>query len=519
MSAPVGPPAPGRADVLVVGAGISGVDMAYRIQTMCPGLSYAVLEARESLGGTWDLFRYPGVRSDSDMFTLGFPFEPWTGELSIADGASILDYVRSTAARHGIDRHVRFSHRVVHAAWSSQDAAWTVDVETPDGPCRLTAPWLHTATGYFRYDAPYDAGLPGLGDFAGEVVHPQSWPSELSVAGRRVVVVGSGATAVSLVPALVGQGAARVTMLQRSPGYLLAVPLRDGLANRLRNRLGAERAHEAVRWKNVLTMTALYAASRRAPRTMARLITGGAVRATRSSGLGREHFTPRYAPWDERMCFVPDGDLFAALRSGRATVVTDAIERVVPEGVRTRGGQLVEADVVVTATGLALQLFGGATLEVDGVPVDLARRHLYRGLMLEGVPNLTISIGYTNASWTLRADLAAQYACRLMASIRASGRSFVHPRPPGPLPQRPAMALTSGYVRRSMADFPKQGDASPWIVPQSHLRDRRDLRRADLMQHMVVDEPPVSPVVPAPVAPVVPTSPDKGAPRGGSVVG
>ncbi|CCH80454.1 putative monooxygenase [Nostocoides japonicum T1-X7] len=474
-------------DVLVVGAGISGIDMAYRIQTMCPGVSYAVLEARESMGGTWDLFRYPGIRSDSDMYTLGFPFEPWTGEQSISDGASILAYVRDTAAKYGIDAHIRYSHRVVEASWSGRDARWTVTVETPEGRRRLAASWIHTATGYYSYDAPHRADIPGLEDFAGDVAHPQFWPEDLQVGGRRVVVIGSGATAVTLVPALVEQGAAVVTMLQRSPSYLLALPSRDELARRLADRMGIERAYDLIRWKNILTALGLYQASRRTPRAVGRLLTSGAVRATSGSGLGPEHFAPHYDPWDQRMCFVPDGDLFAALRSGRATIVTDTIERVLPEGVRTSSGALLEADVVVTATGLAMQLFGGAALVVDGQPVNLPDRHLYRGLMIEGVPNLTTSVGYANASWTLRADLAARYACRLIAHVRSRGHASARPRPSGPMARRPVLPLTSGYVRRALADLPSQGDRDPWMIRQNYVLDRRALRRADVTRDMVFD--------------------------------
>ncbi len=470
-------------DVLVVGAGLSGVGAAYRLQTMCPTRTYAILEARDSIGGTWDLFRYPGVRSDSDMFTLGFPFEPWDEPEAIAEGDRILDYVRRVAAKYGIDKRIRLGHRVVAASWSSTETFWTVTVEHDGERHELTCNFLHLCSGYYDYERGHAPDLPGEDGFEGRLVHPQFWPEDLDVAGQRVVVIGSGATAVTLVPALADRGA-HVTMLQRSPTWVLSLPRRDRLRELAYAALPQRAAGALVRWKNVLANLGLYQLTRVSPRLARRLLLAGAAKGLGDAALVRDHFTPRYDPWDQRLCVVPDGDLFEAVRRGRAEVVTDTIERFTPRGIRLASGRELAADVVVKATGLRLKVAGGIALTVDGKPVSVADRIVYRGMMLGGVPNLALSIGYVNASWTLRADLAAQYVCRLLNHLAEHGLRVAVPVPPAAAGERPLLPLTSGYVQRAAADLPHQGDRAPWVMRQNYLLDRRDLLHGDVTEAM-----------------------------------
>jgi len=472
-------------DVLVVGAGISGIDCAYRLQTQHPHRDYAVLEARDSIGGTWDLFRYPGIRSDSDMFTLGFPFRPWTGAKSIADGPSILRYLRETAAEFGIDRRIRFGRRVTAASWSSQEQRWEVQVGTADGGTeRYTCDFLFLGTGYYRYDRGYTPDLPGLDSFGGAVVHPQHWPDDLDCAGKRVVVIGSGATAVTLVPALAEQGA-HVTMLQRSPSYVIALPGTDPLAESLAARLPRRLSHAVVRWRNVLVTSGFYQLARRAPAVAKRMLRAGLERQIPDREILDRHFTPSYEPWDQRLCVVPDADLFRAMRSGGASVVTDRIATFTDGGIRLESGRELDADVVVTATGLALQVGGGMALTVDGAEIDPGATVAYRGCLLSGVPNLAICIGYVNASWTLRADLTARYVCRLLAHMDARGYRSATPEFDGVPDSRPLLALTSGYVRRAAAVLPKQGSSAPWVLRQNYVADRLSMSFADVTRDMV----------------------------------
>ncbi len=455
-------------DVLIVGAGLSGVDAAYRVRTSCPGRSWAIVEARACMGGTWDLFRYPGIRSDSDMFTLGFPFRPWNEDRSIADGPSIRRYIEESAAELGIDRAVRYGQRVTAARWVSRTARWTVEIN--DGERAYTCGFLYMCSGYYRYDQAHTPEFPGQDSFAGPVVHPQFWPEELDYAGKRVVVIGSGATAVTLVPALAGT-AAHVTMLQRSPSYMTSLPGTDPLASWANRRLPAPLAHRLNRARSIVFTQAFYQFCRRFP--------GAARRALRRMTEAQlpdgypvdPHFTPSYDPWDQRMCLVPDGDLFKAVASGRASVCTATIDRIVPTGVRLRGGREVEADILVSATGLQLQLVGGATLTVDDREVTPADTFVYRGCMLSGVPNLALSIGYANASWTLRADLSARYVCRLLNHMVAHGYSTATPVKRGGGTSRPLLDLSSGYIRRAEAALPRQGEASPWRVRQNYILD------------------------------------------------
>ncbi len=467
-------------DVLVVGAGLSGIGAACHLQRECPGKSYAVLEAREAIGGTWDLFRYPGVRSDSDMFTLGYSFRPWTDPKAIADGASIREYVRDTAREHGVDRHIRFRTRVVAAEWSTEDSLWTVTAERTDtGETETwTCGWLSVCSGYYRYDRGFRPEFPGEERFGGQVVHPQHWPEDLDWAGKRVVVIGSGATAVTLVPSLAAE-AAHVTMLQRTPSYVLSLPGRDPLAERLR-RLPTRIAHPLVFGKNVLVSTASYQFSRRRPEAMKRFL-ASMTRKQLPEGVDvAPHFTPPYDPWDQRLCLVPDGDLFAALRSGKASVVTDRIATFDETGIRLESGGHLDADVVVTATGLVLLPIGGMRLTVDGQDVDLSQTVSYKGFMVSGVPNFAMTIGYTNASWTLKADLIARYVCRLLTHLDRNGYAAATPLAPAEGGSEPFLGLSAGYVQRSLTALPKQGSRAPWKLNQSYLRDLLLMRRAPL---------------------------------------
>ncbi|MBW4701192.1 MULTISPECIES: NAD(P)/FAD-dependent oxidoreductase [unclassified Micromonospora] len=459
-------------DVLIVGAGLSGVGAACHLRRDCPDKTYAVFEARDAIGGTWDLFRYPGIRSDSDMFTLGYSFQPWTDPKAIADGDSIRRYVRDTARRYGVDEHIRFRHRVVRAGWDSGTARWTVHARRDDTAEEvvLTCDFLFTCTGYYRYDAGYTPDFPGVERYAGRLVHPQHWPGDLDHTGRRVVVIGSGATAVTLVPAL-ARRAGHVTMLQRSPTYVIALPTRDRVADLLRRGLPARLAYPLVRGKNVLLGTVNYQLSRRAPKAV-RAFLLRAARGRLPAGYDVDrHFSPRYDPWDQRLCVAPDGDLFAAVASGRASVVTDTVDTFTPGGVRLGSGVELPADVVVTATGLQLLALGGMALTVDGVDVDLGATVAYKGMMLSGVPNFALTIGYTNASWTLKADLVATYVCRLLRHLDATGQQVVTPVAPADGPLSPIIDLRSGYVLRSVDGLPKQGPRTPWRLHQNYVRD------------------------------------------------
>ncbi|HYV16120.1 MAG TPA: NAD(P)/FAD-dependent oxidoreductase, partial [Conexibacter sp.] len=459
-------------DVLIVGAGLSGIGAACHLRRDCPGKRFAVLEARGATGGTWDLFRYPGIRSDSDMFTLGYRFRPWRGPKAIADGATILDYVRETAREHDVERQIRLHHRVTRAAWSSEDARWTVDVERADSgeAFQITCDFLFGCTGYYRYDEGYTPQFPGTERFAGKIVHPQHWPDALDYDGKRVVVIGSGATAVTLVPAM-AERAAHVTMLQRSPTYIVSLPAHDPLAHAVHRVLPPRAAYAVVRWKNVLLTTLSYRLSRRAPNLMRKLIRRGVERRLPEGYDVATHFTPRYDPWDQRMCLVPAGDLFEAIARGDASVVTDGIETFTERGLRLASGAELEADVIVTATGLNMLVLGGMTLSVDGRDVDLADTVGYKGIMFSGVPNLALTLGYTNASWTLKGDLAAEYVCRLLNHMDARGYRVCTPRRPDPsLPTSPMVDLTSGYVQRSLDALPKQGAKRPWRLHQNYAR-------------------------------------------------
>jgi monooxygenase len=465
-------------DVLIVGAGLSGIAAGYYIQTRCPRKRYAIVEAREAIGGTWDLFRYPGVRSDSDMHTLGYSFRPWPERKAIADGPAIRTYVRETAAEFGIDRNIRYQSRVCHLEWSSEEAHWTVDIER--GPERervqLTCSFLFMCTGYYDYAEGYLPDWPDLARFQGQVVHPQQWPEDLDYAGKRVVVIGSGATAVTLVPAL-AQQAAHVVMLQRSPTYVVARPSVDELSAWLHQRLPARMADGLTRWKNIMLGMYFYQLTRRRPeRVKATLLQWAREQLGPDYDVERD-FSPRYNPWDQRLCLAPDGDFFQAIREGTASVVTDTIEAFTETGVRLVSGKELEADIIVTATGLRMRLMDGVEIVVDGKLVDLGQTLAYKGMMFSDVPNLAQAFGYTNASWTLKCELIAAYVCRLLNYMDAHGYSECLPeRPPGPVGEELAMTLTSGYVERARASLPRQGARSPWRAVNNYARDMVILR-------------------------------------------
>jgi monooxygenase len=465
-------------DVLIVGAGLSGIGAGYHLQTRCPDRTYVILEGRDAIGGTWDLFRYPGIRSDSDMYTLGYSFRPWEEAKAIADGPSILKYVRDTARHYGIDRRIRFGHQVKRASWSSQDACWTVEVER-DGasePVRFTCNFLFACGGYYKYSEGYTPDFPGVERFAGRIVHPQKWTDDIDYAGKRVVVIGSGATAVTLVPE-VAKKAAHVTMLQRSPTWVVARPAEDAAAIRLRRWLPSMLAYTITRWKRVLLQQYFFKLCRRDPARARQLILGG-VRAYLGPDYDVDrHFTPRYNPWEQRLCLVPDADLFVAIRRKKASVLTDRIETFTEKGIRLASGAELEADLIVTATGLNLEVLSGLQLTVDGKRVDPAQTYNYKGLMYSDVPNLASSFGYTNASWTLKCDLTCEYVCRLLNYMRKHGYRQCTPRNADPeLTGEPWVDFSSGYIQRSLHLFPKQGSKPPWRLHQNYARDIMTLR-------------------------------------------
>ncbi|HTD57963.1 MAG TPA: NAD(P)/FAD-dependent oxidoreductase [Solirubrobacteraceae bacterium] len=469
-------------DVLIVGAGLSGIGAACHLQANCPGKSYAILEARDRLGGTWDLFRYPGIRSDSDMYTLGYSFRPWREDKSIAEGSSILEYVRDTARDHGIEQRIRFDRRVVRAEWSSEDARWTVEATRGDTgeTVRMSAGFLFTCSGYYRYDEGYTPEFQGTERFAGRIVHPQHWDESIDYAGKRVVVIGSGATAVTLVPAMAGT-AAHVTMLQRSPSYIVSLPSEDPIGKRLRRFLPAKLAAPILRWKNVLLTMASFQLSRRRPGLM-KVLVRRALEKQLPAGYDIDtHFKPTYDPWDQRLCLVPNGDLFEAIGNGSASVVTDRIDTFTETGIKLSSGSEIEADVIVTATGLNLLALGGIELTVDGREIVLPDTMGYKGMMLGGVPNFAFAVGYTNASWTLKCDLTCEYVCRLLNHMDTLGYTQCVARNRDPsVRELPFLDFSSGYVQRSIDQFPKQGSKAPWRLHQNYALDILNLKFGSL---------------------------------------
>jgi monooxygenase len=467
-------------DVLIVGAGLSGIGAGYHLQQKCPGKSYVILEGRDCIGGTWDLFRYPGIRSDSDMFTLGYSFKPWTDPKAIADGPSILKYVRETATENGIDKKIRFHHRVKRASWSTQDACWTIEAERSTGEgasdvARFTCNFLFSCSGYYRYTDGYTPEFAGRDDFKGQIIHPQKWPDKLDYAGKRVVVIGSGATAVTLVPAM-AETADHVTMLQRSPSYVVARPAEDKLAISLREKFGKKFAYHAIRWRNVLLGLAFFQFARRRPARFKKMVLGG-VRMALGPDYDLANFNPSYNPWDQRLCLVPDGDLFTSIKQKRASVVTAEIDRFTESGIRLKDGSELPADIVVTATGLVMQLLGGMETVVDGRAIDFAKTMNYKGMMYSDVPNLASAFGYTNASWTLKCDLTCEYICRLLNYMDRHGYKQCMPHNVDPsIEQLPVLDFSSGYVQRALATLPKQGSKRPWRLFQNYAIDLVTLR-------------------------------------------
>jgi cation diffusion facilitator CzcD-associated flavoprotein CzcO len=468
-------------DVLIMGAGLSGVGAGHYLQTLCPGKSYVILEQRERIGGTWDLFRYPGIRSDSDMLTMGYSFRPWTNAKAISPGEDIREYIIATARDEGIDQHIRFRHQIKRAEWSTDDAKWTVEaVRTTSAgreePVTLSCNFLLSCAGYYRYSAGYLPDFPNSNRFQGRIIHPQAWPQDLDYAGKRVLVVGSGATAVTLIPAM-AKIAGHVTMLQRSPGYIISMPEQDRIANFLRRIMPGKWAYKLSRWKNIGFMAYIYQFSQRFPNFVKR----GLIKKVQAQ-VGTDfdvetHFTPRYRPWEQRMCLVPDGDMFEAIKSGRASVVTDEIESFTEKGICLKSGKELEADIIVTATGLVMQAFGGIEMTVNNRRVDPAQVLAYKGVMMSGVPNFASVFGYINASWTLKADLIATYVCRLLNLMDRKGMRQVTPQPKGETAVAPFVEkFTPGYIQRALANWPKQGAKKPWRVNQNYFKDTLALK-------------------------------------------
>jgi cation diffusion facilitator CzcD-associated flavoprotein CzcO len=467
-------------DVLIVGAGLSGIGAAVHLQQNCPNETYAILEGRDAIGGTWDLFRYPGIRSDSDMYTLGYRFKPWKSAKAIADGPSIRSYIRETATEHGINQHIRFGHKVTNAAWDSEAARWTVTTNKSTLTCRF----LYMCSGYYNYGQGHRPTWEGEAEFKGQIIHPQFWPESLDYKGKRVVVIGSGATAVTLVPAM-ADTAAHVTMLQRSPTWMVSRPGSDAIANALKAILPAQMAYDIVRWKNVTLGQYFYKQTRNNPGKVRELLLKRLAKLLPADYDLETHFTPGYNPWDQRLCLVPDADLFNAITAGKAEIVTDQIAKFEAGGIRLHNGKLLEADIIVTATGLKLEALGGMTVTVDGETRRTADALAYKGMMFSGIPNLAQSFGYINASWTLRSDLIADYVCRLLNHMRKAGVDIATPTPAADVvPERLAMDLQSGYVQRGADALPRSGNRAPWMVTANYKYDRKELMEGPVTDEM-----------------------------------
>ncbi|MET8426301.1 NAD(P)/FAD-dependent oxidoreductase [Nocardia sp. NPDC004860] len=481
-------------DVVIVGAGISGIGAGRYLRTMVPHKSFAILEARGSLGGTWDLFRYPGIRSDSDLHTFGYEFKPWRDEQSIADGERILSYLRETATENGLDDAIRYHHKVIAGSWSSAEACWTLQVERTDTGelVELTADWIFSAAGYYRYDEGFTPEFTGRDRFRGTVVHPQHWPEDLDYDGKRVVVIGSGATAVTLIPAM-ADSAAHVTMLQRTPTYVLPVPKKDPIANAMKRLLGEERGYAWTRRKNIAQQKLIWSLSQKYPDQMRRFIRWANAKQLPEGYPVDEHFNPPYNPWEQRLCTVPDGDLFAAIRDGKASVVTDRIDTFTETGIRLTSGRELDADIIVTATGLNVQAFGGIPVTVDGRSIELPNTMAYKGLMLSGVPNLAYAIGYTNSSWTLKIGLLCEHFCRLLAHMDEHGYRIARAEVADKtMPTRPFLDFAAGYIQRVVDQLPTQGDRMPWRTSMNYQDDVHILRKGSILDPELHFETPVA---------------------------
>ncbi|WP_018157028.1 flavin-containing monooxygenase [Demetria terragena] len=490
-------PQPEHVDHLIIGAGLSGIDMAYHLSKEFPQRTYALLEMRGAIGGTWDLFRYPGVRSDSDMYTLGFRWKPWRGEKSIADGADIRSYLHEAAAEHGIDQHVRYHHKLLRADWSSADARWTVTVERAEPESgtsetiELTSNFLFSTSGYYRYDQGFTPDFAGREDFKGQVIHPQLWPEDLDYTAKRVVVIGSGATAVTLVPAMADSGAAHVTMLQRTPTYIISQPGKDSMAKAMMEKLPPKISSVLVRGRYIAQSTAFYEFCQARPKAARAYLRAMSKRQLPSDIDVDKHFKPPYDPWDQRLCLVPGGDLYRALRRHDVDVVTDQIDRFTEKGIRLQSGQELEADIVVTATGLNLVAFGGAELAIDGETVHLPDTMAYKGMMLSGIPNFAFIVGYTNASWTLKADLVCAYTARMLRHMETTGQTVVTPRRDDSVGEEPFLDFAAGYVLRAVDQFPKQGSSEPWRLKMNYFKDRKVFGADPVDPALEYSRPPV----------------------------
>ncbi|KMO76673.1 flavin-containing monooxygenase [Mycolicibacterium chlorophenolicum] len=468
-------------EVVIVGAGISGISAAWHLQQQCPDKNYVILERREKLGGTWDLFKYPGIRSDSDMYTLGFHFKPWATDQMIADGPSIWNYLNEAATENGIDKHIRYGQKVLAANWSDEHHRWELTVDRDGEQTEIHANFLWACSGYYNYDEGFSPEFPGLEDFGGTIVHPQHWPENLDYQGKKIVVIGSGATAITLIPALIDSGAGHVTMLQRTPTYIGSLPDKDPFAARAFRLLPEKTAYTAVRWKAILQATAQYQLARTMPGVFRKALRTMAERRLPAGYDYDKHFSPSYKPWDQRVCLAPNGDIFKAIRKGKADVVTDTIESFTADGIALASGEHLKADIVVTATGLNVQFFGGAQVLRNGEPQDLSTSMAYKGLMLSGLPNVAFTFGYTNASWTLKADLTSEYVSRLLHFMDSRGYDTVVPRDPGDdVEQLPFVDLTSGYIKRALDKLPKSGSKTPWRLKQNYLVDLRVIRNSKI---------------------------------------
>jgi len=481
-----------RFDTIIIGAGLSGIGAAVRLQRECPGREFVILERREAIGGTWDLFRYPGVRSDSDMHTLGYDFKPWEADKAIADGPTILSYVNETADEYRVREKIRFHQKLVAADWQSDSAEWLLTVETENGQKQYVTNFLFMCSGYYSYDQGYEPDFPGKSSFKGDWIHPQFWPKDLDYSGKRVVVIGSGATAMTLVPNM-AKTAAKVTMLQRSPTYVISGPSVDRLANWLRDKFDKHWAYNFIRWRNTLRQQILYNLTRVAPGMMRSMLLSKVRKEIGHIVDVEKHFTPRYNPWDERLCLVPDDDLFAAIKAGKADVVTDHIESISETGIQLKSGETLEADVIVSATGLELVILGGAKFARDGRDIEFADEWTYKGMMCSNIPNMVQTFGYINASWTLRSDLIAGWVCRLLNHMDTHGYASATPRIPEPLAKSMPRRLwiddfSAGYMQRVLPRFPKQGDREPWVNPQNYRKDRKMFREDPLEDGALIFE-------------------------------
>ena len=486
-----------HSDVLIIGAGISGIGAAYRIHEKNPHLTYTVLERRERIGGTWDLFRYPGIRSDSDIFTLSYPFEPWDRPEAVADGKHIREYLTETARKYGIDEHIRFNTHVRSADWDSATDTWTVRTGQDGESKTYRGRFLFFGTGYYNYDSPYTPEFPGIEDFAGEVAHPQHWPESLDYTGKRVVVIGSGATAISLIPSLAERGT-HVTMLQRSPSYIFSIPKVNRLVNTTRKVLPRKIANPIVRWRYVLFYARMWVIARKAPTFSKWLLRRDAIRNLPEGYPVDTHFKPRYNPWDQRLCAILDGDLYNLISEGRVDVVTDQIDHIDASGIALKSGEHIDADVIVTATGLQLQALGGVTLSVDGAEIKTNDRFVFKEYLLEDVPNVAWCLGYVNASWTLRADMTARAVAKLLAYMDSHGYTHAYPHLGDvPMPEKPAWDLQAGYVQRALHALPKSGTHRPWNVRHNYLLDAIDHRFDRVEESMVFGRVPVEAAQPA----------------------